>query len=274
MLVVHLSGQSANQSFRKNCLPRQFFLDQTRAAAYGVFEMHWYTFPLIARREITPNTYECRFQVTDPTYQFEAGQYADFRIIAPRYPDAEHNIRTFSFVNAPQNSQELVIAWRYRNTGFKRNLLELPLHCDVAISKAIGFFSLPRQIDEPIIFIAGGIGIVPFMSLIQDHILTHKQHDITVITSNKSIQDSPYRVRLIDWHEKRAINLVETLTQTSSPHLHFGRISPKLLERVSNAQSSHYYLAGPPTMVDSLITQLIHIGIPDNRIHMEAFTGY
>jgi ferredoxin-NADP reductase len=88
----------------------------------------------------------------------------------PPETDSEGNTRTFSIASSPFENQ-LMFATRMRDTAFKRSLKKVALGTDVRINAPMGSFTLPRNSVKSAVFLAGGIGITPFISIVRqaDH---------------------------------------------------------------------------------------------------------
>src|SRR5215472_1967123 len=118
----------------------------------------------------------CREQVAEGTmafhfdkpngFEFRAGQAIDVTLLDPPETDAEGDIRTFS-IASPPFEERLMIATRMRDTAFKRALKSLPLGTAVKIDGPSGSLTLHKNSSKPAIFLAGGIGITPFLSILR-----------------------------------------------------------------------------------------------------------
>src|SRR5215472_15833099 len=108
------------------------------------------------------------FQFAKPAgFVFKPGQSMNVSIIDPPETDAKGNARTFSIVSAPHES-ELVIATRMRDTAFKRVLKAMPAGGRVSLRGPAGLFTLDPADSRPAVFLAGGIGVTPFASMLRD----------------------------------------------------------------------------------------------------------
>src|ERR1017187_50648 len=120
---------------------------------------------LIRREEVAEGTMAFHFEKPSG-FSFRAGQFADVTLTAPLETDAEGKTRTFS-IASPPFANELVFTTRMRDTAFKRSLKEVTLTAEVKISPAAGSFTLHKNLAKPAILLAGGIGITPFLSMVQ-----------------------------------------------------------------------------------------------------------
>ena len=112
-----------------------------------------------------------------PGFDFKPGQSADLTLLNPSETDSEANVRTFSIASAPFEDQ-LMFATRMRDTAFKRSLKKMPLGTAVKMDAAIGSFTLHKNSAKPAVFLAGGIGITPFSSIVRQADHDHAPHKL------------------------------------------------------------------------------------------------
>ena len=124
-----------------------------------------HTAPLTKREEIAEGTMAFHF-AKPADFQFRAGQSIDLTLLNPPETDAEGNSRAFSIASAPFDN-DLMIATRMRDTAFKRVLRKASPGLQVKIDGPGGSFVLHRKSEKPAVFLAGGIGITPFLSIIR-----------------------------------------------------------------------------------------------------------
>src|SRR5437879_5944796 len=124
---------------------------------------------LLRRSSVAEGT--MAFHFAKPSeFSFKAGQAADLTLLKPPETDSEGNIRTFSIASPPFEEQ-LTFATRMRDTAFKRSLKKISLGTEVKIDSPMGSFTLHKNSSKPAVFLAGGIGITPFISIVRqaDH---------------------------------------------------------------------------------------------------------
>jgi ferredoxin-NADP reductase len=122
-----------------------------------------YKVKLTDREEIAEGTMAFHFE-KPPGFQSKAGQAIDVTLLNPPETDAEGNVRTFT-VASPPFAEDLVIATRMRDTAFKRSLKAAPLGTEVSIEGPSGSFTLHKNSSKAGVFLSGGIGITPFVSI-------------------------------------------------------------------------------------------------------------
>jgi len=121
-------------------------------------------FKLLSRAEVADGTMSFSFAKPEH-FEFRAGQAIDVTLLDPPETDAEGNTRAFSIASAPFEN-ELMIATRMRDTAFKRVLRKASFGTNMKIEGPSGSFVLHRNAIKPAVFLAGGIGITPFRSMI------------------------------------------------------------------------------------------------------------
>ena len=116
------------------------------------------------RKEVAEGT--MAFQFEKPSgWTFKAGQYLDMTLLDPLETDSEGNVRSFSIASGP-HEETLVVATRMRDTAFKRVLRTMPLGTAVKIDGPSGDLTLQNNFTRAAVFLAGGIGITPFRSIV------------------------------------------------------------------------------------------------------------
>jgi ferredoxin-NADP reductase len=145
---------------------------------------------LIRREEVAEGTIAFHFE--KPTgFNFKAGQFADVTLTDPPETDAEGNTRTFSIASPPFEN-ELVFTTRMRDTAFKRSLKKVPLTTEVKIGSAAGSFTLHKNPAKPAVFLAGGIGITPFLSIVRQADRDRLPHKLYLFYSNRRPEDAAF----------------------------------------------------------------------------------
>lgn len=127
-------------------------------------QMAVYEVQLKNRQEVAEGTMAFSFE-KPAGFEFKAGQFIDVTLIDPPETDAEGDTRGFSIASAPYE-EDLMVATRMRDTAFKRVLKTMPLGTEVRIEGPFGSLTLHNNVARPAVFLAGGIGITPFRSIL------------------------------------------------------------------------------------------------------------
>lgn len=146
----------------------------------------------------------------------------------------------------------------------------------VGIQAAFGRFSHVLEPGERnLVFIAGGIGITPFISMLRYMRDTGDDRDVVLFYANRSEEDIVFRRELDSMAagglpRLRVVHVLDTPGQDWRGEQ--GRIGRTLIERhVKDLDSRLFYLCGPPPMMNALAGMLIEAGVPARRIRTERF---
>lgn len=241
--------------------------------------MSTHTTTLDVRTEIAEGT--MAFQLHKPTcFDFTPGQAIDLTLSDASIATDDQNMRhTFSIVSAPFERQ-LMVATRMRDSVFKRALRSLPLGSPVTIDGPFGTFSLDDDRSRAAIFIAGGIGITPFVSILRQAEKDKLSQRLILIYSNRRPEDAAFLSDLQTLEEQNPnFRLVATMTDMQASNRawpnHTGFITAELLASVvGDLPKPVFYVVGPPGMVESMRETLKKSGIDGSDIRSEEFYGY
>ena len=171
------------------------------------------------------------------------------------------NQRPFTICNTPNEAGTLELCIKIYQ-GFTKQIEQLQIGNKVAISEPIG--NLKFNINhKQAVFIAGGSGITPFISILRDLAIQRATNQITIIYSAKNINDLMYYDELKKYHT------IFTLTDQPSPDWsgETKRIDLELIQKYCNPiNKKFYYLCGPPAFVQTLREELIKAKINSNMI--------
>jgi ferredoxin-NADP reductase len=233
---------------------------------------------LIRREEVAEGTMAFHFEKPSG-FAFKAGQSADLTLIDPPDTDAEGNTRTFSIASPPFEN-ELVFTTRMRDTAFKRSLKNVPLATEVKIGSAAGSFTLHKNPAKPAVFLAGGIGITPFFSMVRQADHDRLPHKLYLFYSNRRPEDAAFLGSLQTLETTNPnFRLICTMTEMSKSKKEWKGetvlIDKEMLSRhLAVLQGPIYYIAGPPPMVAAMRQTLVSAGIEEDDIRAEDFAGY
>lgn len=230
------------------------------------------------RKEVAERTVAFRFE--KPTgWTFKAGQFIDMTLLEPSETDSEGNTRGFSIASGP-HEETLMVATRMRDTAFKRVLKTMPIGTTVKIEGPSGDLTLPNNSSRPVVFLAGGIGITPFRSMLVRAAKEKLPHRIFLFYSNRRPEDAPFLEELqILERENSNYKLIASMTEMEKSHRTWngetGLINQEILSRhLKGVGTPIYYIAGPPAMVKGLHEMLNNAGVDDDDIRSEEFAGY
>ena len=210
---------------------------------------------------------------------FKPGQSMNVSLVEPPETDAKGNARTFSIVSAPHES-ELVIATRMRDTAFKRVLKSMAAGGRVGLRGPAGLFTLDPADARPAVFLAGGIGVTPFVSMLRDAAQTKLARDLWLFYSNRRPEDSAFLDELMAIPKRNPrLHFVGTMVEMDKSSRPWtgekGFLDRAMLERhLKNLAGHVFYIAGPPGLVEAMQKMLIAAGVAEDAIHTDEFFGY
>ena len=229
------------------------------------------------RKEVAEGTMALRFEKPSG-WTFEAGQYLDMTLLDPSETDSEGNVRSFTIASAP-HEETLMVATRMRDTAFKNVLRTMPLGTAVKIEGPSGDLILKKD-SRAAIFLAGGIGITPFRSIVHWAAKQKLTNPIILFYSNRRPEDAAFLAELQSLErDNPKYKIIASMTEMEKSHRPWngetGLIDQEMLGRhLEGVASPIYYIAGPPAMVKGLHEMLSKAGLNDADIRAEEFSGY
>ena len=217
------------------------------------------------------------FDLLGQEVDFRAGQYFWVTLLDPPYEDEKGPRRHISVVTSPNERGVLGLCTRLRDSAFKRSLAELPVGAEVEVEQPKGDFVLPDETDLPLVFLAGGIGITVFRSMLRSIVEERIPHRVTLVYSNRDRESTAFLDELTELaRDHNNIDLVLTMTDENEWDGERRKIGPELLRDHLDGDPAgyRYLLAGPPAMVEAVTASLRDAGIPEERIQPERFSGY
>jgi ferredoxin-NADP reductase len=230
------------------------------------------------KREVAKGTLMVTFDLLGEEVDFTPGQYFWVELIDPPYDDEKGARRHITVVTSPTEKGVLGLATRLRDSAFKKSLAELPEGAPVDVEQPKGSFLLPEDTSKEYVFVAGGIGITPFHCMLR-YIADKGLDDyrITLVYSNRDRESAAFFDEL---HELEAaisgLRVVFTMDKDPAWEGESRRISPEMLEDVlgGDLSSFHFMIAGPPGMTKAVKAAILEVGVPEEQVQSDSFSGY
>ena len=239
----------------------------------AAFQTHF-----LGREEVAHGTAGFRF-ARPAGFDFTAGQAVKLTLLDPPETDARGDLRTFSIASAP-HEDSLLFATRLRDTAFKRVLGALAAGTPVKLRGPMGTFTLPEDPARPVVMLAGGIGITPFMSMLGHAERAQLAAPRTLLYSNRRPEDAPFIAELqaLAARDPR-LKLVATMTEMDKSAQPWSGeralLDAAFLERhLAHGAAPVYYIAGPPGLVSAMGKLLREAAVPEADIRTDEFFGY
>lgn len=231
---------------------------------------------LIRKEEVAEGT--MAFYLEKPEdLTYSAGQHPTFQILNPVETDEEGDSRTFSFITIPSD-KEIGFATRMRDTAFKRNLKNATPGLEMMIKNPRGSMILPADTKRPLVFLAGGIGITPLLSMIREASFQKSEQKITLFYANRTIAQAAFFKQLEQLAKDNPnFTFIPVMTQEDQSiwHGETGHITKAMLKKyIPTTDNTLFYLAGPTGMVTAMTQMLTDAGIDPLFIKSEDYGEY
>lgn len=230
------------------------------------------------RKEIANGT--MAFLLEKPAgFEFKAGQAMEVKLENPPETDAEGNSRAFSIASAPHEPY-VMFATRMRGSAMKNSLKKIPLGTELQVDGPWGDLKLHTRAARPGVFLAGGIGITPFRSIVLDAAKNKLAHRLWLFYSNRRPEDAAFLEELGKAEKENPnFKMIATMTEmekSSRPwHGKTGFVDRKMLaEAIGDLSAPIYYIAGPGSMLNAMKKMLLEAGVNEDDVRAEEFAGY
>lgn len=200
--------------------------------------------------------------------QYLPGQYARLQI-----PDTDE-WRSYSFANRPNTSNQLQFLIRLLPDGVMSNYLRdrCQVGQTIVMEAPLGSFYL-REVEKPLVFIAGGTGLSAFLGMLDNLAEQHNPPKIELFYGVNKETDLCEQQRLQDYANKIAnFNYHPIVTQaTETWSGKTGFIHEHLNKDQLAEQAFDMYLCGPPPMIEAVKTWLDTAALSNFKIYSEKF---
>jgi ferredoxin-NADP reductase/Na+-translocating ferredoxin:NAD+ oxidoreductase RnfD subunit len=228
--------------------------------------------------QIASGIYDFVF-VPNKKIAFLPGQYMEWTL-GHLHPDSRGNRRYFTLASSPsEDNLRIGVKFYETSSSFKKSLLNANDETRIIASQLTGDFVLPENPDVKCVFIAGGIGITPFRSMIKYLLDKRQKRSIILFYANRNASEIVYADIFDKAQEELGIKTVYTLTDKNSlPSGWTGRVghidAQAISEEVPDYKERVFYLSGPHSMVATFERVLVAIGLKKGQIKTDFFPGY
>ncbi len=262
-----LAGFLLNVNFRvgKLVTTPEFVLILVNIFSYSTSPKRKLIFLLKEKNKLAKDIYEFIF-IPDAKFSFRPGQYLEWTL-AHNKTDSRGNRRFFTIASSPtENYIKLGVKYNNPPSSFKNKLFGFKNGDKILAGQLGGDFVLPRDSNKKLVFLAGGIGITPFRSMIKYLLDKGETRDIVLLYNAKSDDEIVYHDLFAEAQHKIGFK----------PKYVIGNfITEKLIKNeVPDYIERNFYISGPAIMVNTLKKMLLEMGVSRFNIKTDYFPGF
>jgi ferredoxin-NADP reductase len=229
------------------------------------------------KQEVARGTLLVTFDLLGEEMDFTPGQY--FHVTLPNLGDNDDRglRRHITVVTSPNEKGVLGFATRLRDSAFKRTLRKLPVGSEVEVEAPKGKFGLPEDPSRPLVFVAGGIGITVFRSMLRYISEEQLPYRVTLIYSNRDRESTAFLDELRELEQALPdFRLVLTMTQDTGWEEETRKVDAEFVQDYLGDDLDQYtfMVAGPPAMAEGVQAALRTAGVRDENVIVERYSGY
>ncbi len=219
--------------------------------------------------KLTNDIYDFVF-TTNAKLNFRPGQYLEWTLGYP-HVDSRGNRRYFTISSSP-TEEDVRIGIKFpelKASGFKKEMLSMKIGSRITASQLSGDFTLPQNKTQKLVFIAGGIGVTPFRSMIKYLIDTGEKRDMVLIYSDKTKDVMVYKNIFEEAIKKLGIKIIYYESEKS------GHITSEFIRKeIPDFRTRKFYLSGSHGMVTGFEEVLHALKLPKKQIKVDYFPGF
>jgi glycine betaine catabolism B len=211
-------------------------------------------------------------------FKYQPGQYMEFTLPHSR-TDSRGSRRFFTLASSPtEDHLRIGVKIIQNGSSFKKAMLTLNDQSQIAAGALGGDFVLPKDQSRKLAFIAGGIGVTPFRSMIKYVLDTGQKRDITMIYSERRAREMAYADVFNAAQKAPGMRIIYTvMDKAESVPVGFrkGLVTAEMIEReVPDYAERIFYISGPHPMVVAVQEALADLGVPKSQTKVDFFPGY
>jgi ferredoxin-NADP reductase len=229
------------------------------------------------KQEIAKGTLFVTVDLLGEELDFVPGQYFFITLPDLGHYDDRGLRRHITVATSPHEKGVLGFATRMRESAFKRSLAEVPVGADVEVEPPKGSFTLPADTSRPLVFIAGGIGITVFRSMLRHIHEERLPYSVTLIYSNRDRESTAFLDEVLELEQALPdFRLILTMTQEPDWGGETRKIDAQFVKEKLGEDLTRYtfLVAGPPAMAEAVQKALDEAGVDEENVVAERYSGY
>jgi len=246
-LLVLASAASLHRLYKLYFAPKNYVVTATKKETHAVKTIY-----------LTP--------LGGKVMDYKPGQFAFVRFFSNGLPREEHH---FTLSSAPDDKD---ISFTIKDSGdYTSQVGKIKKGDKARVDGPYGVFS-NHGLSGPFLFIAGGIGITPVISMLKN--MDKKTRDTVLIYANREPKDMAFKTELSRLAAKKLIKLVLVFSQKKGTvkEAYQAYIDAEIIDKeVADIKTRKIFLVGPVPMMDSVEKDLLALGVQKSNIFTERF---
>lgn len=226
--------------------------------------------------KIAPNIYDFIFDLPYKL-KYNPGQYMEWTL-AHEKTDSRGSRRYFTLASSPtEDNLRIGVKFNEFGSSYKESLQKIDGKTKIVATDLNGEFTLPDDTNKKLVFVAGGIGVTPFRSMIKYVSDKNEKRDIILLYSAKEISEFVYGDVFAEAKKKFGLRYYyfSSSTEPSGSSVIKGRVTAEFIEKnIPDFKDRYFYLSGPWSMVKAYERLLGSLSVPRSHIRTDYFPGF
>jgi len=236
-------------------------------------------FPVLREKiKIAQDTVEFAF-IPDRKLAYQPGQYMEWTLPHDN-ADSRGSRRWFTLASSPtENQLRLGIKFYNNGSSYKAAMLNMDQNTPIVAAQIAGDFVMPSDTAKKLVFIAGGIGITPFRSMIKYLVDTGQQRSVRLLYSARTEADFAYKDLFESARQNSGIKTLYVVSdvgaQISAPNTVRGIVNSDIIKQyIPDYVDCMFYISGTHSMVEAMQNVLRQLGVSHHKVKTDFFPGY
>jgi nitric oxide dioxygenase len=211
----------------------------------------------------------------------QPGQYISLKLFLPAINLTQ--IRQYSLSDTPNNDYFRISVKKEKGATVDTNgMISNALHeqalegAEIMLTAPSGNFIMPSDLRQPVMFISGGVGVTPFVSMLQHLLAQEYQSPVTWLHGCRNSSVHAFKDFIAEQVEQnehlRQYTFYNTATEAELEEgVYTGHLDLYRLEELAHTEDTLYYVCGPGPFIEKQVRDLKTLGVDKERIFFEEF---